>query len=162
MAGIQRAVCKPRTPVELRPRVSGYIDPRCLHGLAHRVKERPAVVPNRSAPVPSGSRTAGSRSVRAACLTSNLPRPTRGRAPERPDQRARPFSREEYERQGRSSSLGAGSLGFDRCIVCREARLNREFTEVAPPPIDGHVSRAIITAGNLVTSASPFDHARFR
>jgi multidrug efflux system membrane fusion protein len=35
----------------------------------------------------------------------------------------------------------------------QEARLNREFTEVRAP-IDGHVSRAIITAGNLVTSAS--------
>ena len=35
----------------------------------------------------------------------------------------------------------------------REARLNREFTEVRAP-IAGHVSRAIITAGNLVTSAS--------
>src|SRR5262249_15627537 len=32
-------------------------------------------------------------------------------------------------------------------------RLNRAFTEVRAP-IDGHVSRALITAGNLVTSAS--------
>jgi multidrug efflux system membrane fusion protein len=35
----------------------------------------------------------------------------------------------------------------------QEARLNRGFTEVRAP-IDGHVSRAIITAGNLVTSAN--------
>jgi multidrug efflux system membrane fusion protein len=33
------------------------------------------------------------------------------------------------------------------------ARLNLEFTQVRAP-IDGHVSRAIITAGNLVTSSS--------
>jgi multidrug efflux system membrane fusion protein len=37
--------------------------------------------------------------------------------------------------------------------LLQEARLNREFTEVRAP-IDGHVSRAVITAGNLVTSAS--------
>ena len=45
-----------------------------------------------------------------------------------------------------------GALGSIDASL-QEARLNREFTEVRAP-IDGHASRAIITAGNLVTSAS--------
>jgi multidrug efflux system membrane fusion protein len=45
-----------------------------------------------------------------------------------------------------------GALGSIDASL-QEARLNREFTEVRAP-IDGHVSRAVITAGNLVTSAS--------
>ena len=65
---------------------------------------------------------------------------------------AHAISREEYERQVAAESSAQGALGSIDASL-QEARLNREFTEVRAP-IDGHVSRAIITAGNLVTSAS--------
>jgi multidrug efflux system membrane fusion protein len=51
-----------------------------------------------------------------------------------------------------AESSAQGALGSIDASL-REARLNREFTEVRAP-IDGHVSRAAITAGNLVTSAN--------
>jgi multidrug efflux system membrane fusion protein len=65
---------------------------------------------------------------------------------------AHAISREEYERQVAAEASAQGSLGSIDASL-QEARLNREFTEVRAP-IDGHVSRAIITAGNLVTGAS--------
>src|SRR6202044_273306 len=58
----------------------------------------------------------------------------------------------EYERQVAAEASAQGALGSIDASL-QEARLNREFTEVRAP-IDGHVSRAIITAENLVTSAS--------
>jgi multidrug efflux system membrane fusion protein len=62
------------------------------------------------------------------------------------------ISREEYERLGAAQSAAEGALGsVDGSL--QSARLNLEFTQVRAP-IDGHVSRALITAGNLVGSSS--------
>ena len=65
---------------------------------------------------------------------------------------AHAISREEYERLAAAEISAKGSLDSVSSSLAA-ARLNREFTEVRAP-IDGHVSRALITAGNLVTSAS--------
>ena len=65
---------------------------------------------------------------------------------------AHAISRESYEQLVAAESSAQGALGSIDASL-QEARLNRGFTEVRAP-IDGHVSRAIITAGNLVTSAS--------
>jgi len=65
---------------------------------------------------------------------------------------AHAISREEYERLAAAENSAQGALSsIDASLTA--ARLNREFTEVRAP-IDGHVSRAIVTAGNLVTGAS--------
>ena len=65
---------------------------------------------------------------------------------------AHAISREEYERLAAAETSAKGALDSVSSSLAG-ARLNREFTEVRAP-IDGHVSRALITAGNLVTSAS--------
>ena len=65
---------------------------------------------------------------------------------------AHAISREEYERLAAAEISAKGTLDSVGSSLAA-ARLNRDFTEVRAP-IDGHVSRALITAGNLVTSAS--------
>ena len=65
---------------------------------------------------------------------------------------AHAISREEYERLVAAETSAKGALDSVTSSLAA-ARLNREFTEVRAP-IDGHVSRALITAGNLVTGAS--------
>ena len=134
--------------VELRPRVSGYID-RVTFADGTRVKKgqllfqidpRPfqaevdRLVAERSRSV-SDFELAKANHARAERLIS-----------------AHAISREDYERLVAAEASAQGALGSIDASL-REARLNREFTEVRAP-IDGHVSRAAITAGNLVTSSS--------
>jgi multidrug efflux system membrane fusion protein len=134
--------------VEVRPRVSGYVDRVAFADGAHVKKgqllfqidprpfqaevERLVAERNRSL---SDLELAKANRARAERLIS-----------------AHAISREEYERQVAAEASAQGGLGSIDASL-QEARLNREFTEVRAP-IDGHVSRAIITAGNLVTSAS--------
>jgi multidrug efflux system membrane fusion protein len=61
------------------------------------------------------------------------------------------IAREEYEQLTSAATEAAGDVGSIRAQV-NAARLNLEFTQVRSP-LDGHVSRALITAGNLVSSA---------
>ena len=61
------------------------------------------------------------------------------------------IAREEYEQLTSAATEAAGNVGSIRAQVSA-ARLNLDFTQVRSP-IDGHVSRALITAGNLVSSA---------
>ena len=63
------------------------------------------------------------------------------------DQRA--VSREEADRMSTAALSSQGQVAADTAAL-ENARLNREFTEVRAP-IDGRVSNALITAGNLVT-----------
>ena len=134
--------------VEIRPRVSGYIDrvafedgTRVKKGqLLFQIDPRPfqaevdRLIAERSRSV-SDFELAKANRARAERLIS-----------------AHAISREEYERLVAAEASAQGGLGsLDASL--REARLNREFTEVRAP-IDGHVSRAIITAGNLVTNTS--------
>ena len=134
--------------VDIRPRVSGYVDrvaftdgARVTKGqLLFQIDPRPfqaeveRLVAERTRTV-SDLELARANRARAERLIS-----------------AHAISREEYERQVAAEASAQGALGSIDASL-QEARLNREFTEVRAP-IDGHVSRAIITAGNLVTSAS--------
>jgi membrane fusion protein, multidrug efflux system len=60
------------------------------------------------------------------------------------------IAREEYEQLTSAEAEAAGDLGSLNAQL-HAARLNLEYTQVRSP-IDGHVSRALITPGNLVAN----------
>jgi multidrug efflux system membrane fusion protein len=62
------------------------------------------------------------------------------------------IAREEYEQLTSAEAEAAGDLGSLNAQL-HAARLNLEYTHVRSP-IDGHVSRALITPGNLVSSTT--------
>ena len=62
------------------------------------------------------------------------------------------IAREEYEQLTSAETEAAGDLGSLNAQL-RAARLNLEYTHVRSP-IDGHVSRAVITSGNLVSNTN--------
>lgn len=131
--------------VEVRPRVSGYIDrvgfeegARVRTGqLLFRIDPRPfmAVVAQRSAD-------------RARAVSElELAKANHARAQRLIGENA--ISREEFERLSSADSVAASDLAAATAALAA-ARLNLEFTEVRAP-IDGRVSRALITVGNLVS-----------
>jgi multidrug efflux system membrane fusion protein len=134
--------------VEIRPRVSGFID-RVGFTDGARVKKGQLLFQIDPRPFQAEvERLAAERTRSVSDL--ELAKANRARAERLIGAHA--ISREEYERQVAAQASAQGALGSIDASL-QEARLNREFTEVRAP-IDGHVSRAIITAGNLVTSAS--------
>lgn len=134
--------------VEVRPRVSGYVD-RVAFQDGARVRKGQLLFQIDPRPFQAEvDRLVAERSRSVSDL--ELARANRARAERLIGAHA--ISREEYERLGAAASSAEGALGSVDASL-REARLNREFTEVRSP-IDGHVSRAIVTAGNLVTSAT--------
>jgi len=134
--------------VELRPRVSGYID-RVAFTDGARVKKGQLLFQIDPRPFQAEvERLVAERTRSVSDL--ELAKANRARAERLISAHA--ISREEYERQVAAEASAQGALGSIDASL-QEARLNREFTEVRAP-IDGHVSRAVITAGNLVTSAS--------
>lgn len=62
------------------------------------------------------------------------------------------IAREEYEQLTSAEAEAAGDLGSLNAQL-RAARLNLEYSHVRSP-IDGHVSRALITSGNLVSNVN--------
>src|SRR6202451_2314936 len=62
------------------------------------------------------------------------------------------IAREEYEQLTSAEAEAAGDLGSLNAQL-HAARLNLEYTHVRSP-IDGHVSRALITSGNLVSNTN--------
>jgi membrane fusion protein, multidrug efflux system len=62
------------------------------------------------------------------------------------------ISREEFDRLSSAESVAASDVAAATAAL-NAAKLNLEFTEVRAP-IDGRVSRALITQGNLVSSDS--------
>jgi membrane fusion protein, multidrug efflux system len=62
------------------------------------------------------------------------------------------IAREEYEQLTSAEAEAAGDLGSLNAQL-HAARLNLEYSHVRSP-IDGHVSRALITPGNLVSSTN--------
>jgi len=62
------------------------------------------------------------------------------------------IAREEYEQLTSAENEAAGDLGSLNAQL-HAARLNLEYTHVRSP-IDGHVSRAVITSGNLVSNTN--------
>jgi membrane fusion protein, multidrug efflux system len=134
--------------VEVRPRVSGYVD-RVAFQDGARVKKGQLLFQIDPRPFQAEvERLAAERTRSVSDL--ELAKANRARAERLINAHA--ISREEYERQVAAEASAHGALGSIDASL-QEARLNREFTEVRAP-IDGHVSRAVITAGNLVTSAS--------
>jgi multidrug efflux system membrane fusion protein len=134
--------------VEIRPRVSGYVDDVAF-GDGARVKKGQLLFQIDPRPFQAEvERLVAERTRNISDL--ELAKANRARAERLISAHA--ISREEYERQVAAEASARGALGSIDASL-REARLNREFTEVRAP-IDGHVSRAIITKGNLVTSAS--------
>jgi membrane fusion protein, multidrug efflux system len=134
--------------VDVRPRVSGYVD-RVTFTDGARVKKGQLLFQIDPRPFQAEvERLVAERTRSVSDL--ELAKANRARAERLISAHA--ISREEYERQVAAATSAQGALGSIDALL-QEARLNREFTEVRAP-IDGHVSRAIITAGNLVTSAS--------
>ena len=134
--------------VDVRPRVSGYVD-RVAFTDGARVKKGQLLFQIDPRPFQAEvERLVAERTRSVSDL--ELAKANRARAERLISAHA--ISREEYERQVAAEASAQGGLGSIDALL-QEARLNREFTEVRAP-IDGHVSRAVITAGNLVTSAS--------
>ena len=134
--------------VDVRPRVSGYVD-RVAFTDGARVKKGQLLFQIDPRPFQAEvDRLVAERTRSVSDL--ELAKANRARAERLISAHA--ISREEYERQVAAETSAQGALGSIDASL-QEARLNREFTEVRAP-IDGHVSRASITAGNLVTSAS--------
>ena len=134
--------------VEIRPRVSGYVD-RVAFGDGTRVKKGQLLFQIDPRPFQAEVERLVAERTRTV---SDLELAKANRARSERLISAHAISREEYERQVAAQASAQGALGSIDASL-QEARLNREFTEVRAP-IDGHVSRALITAGNLVTSAS--------
>jgi membrane fusion protein, multidrug efflux system len=134
--------------VEVRPRVSGYVD-RVAFTDGARVKKGQLLFQIDPRPFQAEvERLVAERTRSVSDL--ELAKANRARAERLISAHA--ISREEYERQVAAEASAQGALGSIDASL-QEARLNREFSEVRAP-IEGHVSRAVITAGNLVTSAS--------
>src|SRR5580704_18991203 len=133
---------------EVRPRVSGFVD-RVTFVDGARVKKGDLLFQLDPRPFQDEvDRLAAERS--RAVAEYQLARANHARAEGLIGAHA--ISREEYERLvAAETSAKANQDSVSSSLAA--ARLNREFTEVRAP-IDGHVSRALITAGNLVTSAS--------
>src|SRR5580658_203589 len=134
--------------VEVRPRVSGFID-RVAFEDGARVKKGQLLFQIDPRPFQAEVDRLGAERSRSLS-DLELAKANRARAERLISAHA--ISREGYEQLVAAEASAQGALGSVDASL-QEARLNRGFTEVRAP-IDGHVSRAIITAGNLVTSAS--------
>jgi multidrug efflux system membrane fusion protein len=134
--------------VEVRTRVSGYVD-RVTFIDGTRVKKGDLLFQIDPRPWQDEVDRLSAERTRAAA-DHELARANHARAEGLIAAHA--ISREEYERLAAAETSAKGTLDSVGSSLAA-ARLNREFTEVRAP-IDGHVSRALITAGNLVTSAS--------
>ena len=134
--------------VEIRPRVSGAVD-RVAFTDGARVKKGQLLFQIDPRPFQAEvDRLIAERSRSISDL--ELAKANRARAERLISARA--ISREGYEQLVAAEASAQGALASIDASL-QEARLNREFADVRAP-IDGHVSRAVITAGNLVTSAS--------
>lgn len=134
--------------VEVRPRVNGYVDRVAFPDGARVVKGQLLFQID---PRPFQAEVDRLTSERARAVSDlDLARANHARAERLIAENA--ISREEYERLVAAETSAQGEVGSVGGSLAA-ARLNLEFTQVRAP-IDGHVSRAIITAGNLVTSAS--------
>jgi multidrug efflux system membrane fusion protein len=131
--------------IQLRPRVSGYVD-RVLFTEGAMVKKGQLLFQIDPRPyqaeVDRLQANLGQARAELALANENA-----ARAQKLLDQHA--VSREEADRMSTASQSAKGQVAADSAAL-EAAQLNREFTEVRAP-IDGRVSNALITAGNLVT-----------
>ncbi|KRG69995.1 efflux RND transporter periplasmic adaptor subunit [Pseudoxanthomonas dokdonensis] len=132
--------------VDLRPRVSGYID-KVNYVEGDEVNKGDVLF------------TIDSRSYRAALAQANaelararsqaeLGRSEAARARKLADMQV--LSTEEYEQRSANAAQASANVAAAQAAV-DAARLNLEFTQVRAP-ISGRAGRALVTAGNLVTA----------
>lgn len=132
--------------VEVRPRVSGFIDSvqftegaRVAKGqLLFQIDPRPFQIEIERL------------SAELKRSQSKLDFATAGHARAERLYAQNAIAREEYEQLTSAETEAAGDLGSLNAQL-HAARLNLEYTHVRSP-IDGHVSRALITPGNLVSN----------
>jgi membrane fusion protein, multidrug efflux system len=133
--------------VQVRPRVSGYVDGvRFVEGA--RVAKGAILFQIDPRPFALEVDRLNAELNRAQ---SKLDFATAGRARAERLFAQNAIAREEYEQLTSAATEAAADVGSIRAQL-DAARLNLAFTQVRSP-IDGHVSRALITAGNLVSSA---------
>ena len=134
--------------VEIRPRVTGYID-KVAFTEGSLVKRGDAVVRHRSAALPGRIR---SRRGGLEALQDG-PRPGAHRIGPRPALKDSGAVSEEELDERKSTVAQAEANVAGAAAALEAASLNLNFTRVASP-IDGRVSRAEVTRGNLVTGGS--------
>src|SRR6204780_3864687 len=138
---------QPVGSVQVRPRVAGYVDAvRFAEGA--RVERGAVLFQIDPRPFALEVDRLNAELNRAQ---SKLDFPTAGRARAERLFSQNAIAREEYEQLTSAATEAAADVGSIRAQVSA-ARLNLEFTQVRSP-IDGHLSRALITAGNLVPGA---------
>jgi membrane fusion protein, multidrug efflux system len=134
--------------VEIRPRVSGYID---RIGFEEGVRVKKGQILFRIDPRPFRAEAERQLAARTRALSElDLAKANHARAQRLIGENA--ISREEFERLSSADAVAASDLAAASAAL-DAAKLNLEFTEVRAP-IDGRVSRALITQGNLVSSDS--------
>jgi multidrug efflux system membrane fusion protein len=134
--------------VEIRPRVSGYID---RIGFEEGVRVKKGQILFRIDPRPFRAEAERQLAARTRALSElDLAKANHARAQRLIGENA--ISREEFERLSSADAVAASDLAAATAALSA-AKLNLEFTEVRAP-IDGRVSRALITQGNLVSSDS--------
>ena len=133
--------------VQVRPRVAGYVDAvRFAEGA--RVERGAVLFQIDPRPFALEVDRLNAELNRAQ---SKLDFATAGRARAERLFSQNAIAREEYEQLTSAATEAAADVGSIRAQL-NAARLNLEFTQVRSP-IDGHGARALITAGNLVSSA---------
>src|SRR5882672_2605086 len=134
--------------VEVRPRVSGFID-RVQFTEGARVKKGQLLFLIDPRPFEIEIERLGAELKR---VQSKLDFATAGRARAERLFAQNAIAREEYEQLTSAETEAAGDLGSLNAQL-HAARLNLEYAHVRSP-IDGRVSRALITPGNLVSAAN--------
>jgi multidrug efflux system membrane fusion protein len=134
--------------VEIRPRVSGYID---RIGFEEGVRVKKGQILFRIDPRPFRAEADRQLAARNRALSElDLAKANHARAQRLIGEHA--IAREEFDRLSSADSVADSDLAAADAALTA-AKLNLEFTEVRAP-IDGRVSRALITRGNLVSSDS--------
>jgi membrane fusion protein, multidrug efflux system len=134
--------------VEIRPRVSGYID---RIGFEEGVRVKKGQILFRIDPRPFRAEAERQLAARTRALSElDLAKANHARAQRLIGENA--IAREEFDRLSSADAVAASDLAAADAALSA-AKLNLEFTEVRAP-IDGRVSRALITQGNLVSSDS--------
>jgi multidrug efflux system membrane fusion protein len=132
--------------VEIRPRVSGYIE-SVQYTDGHEVKAGQVLFVIDQRPYKADLERAEAELARAR-TQAQLAKTEVARARKLID--AKMISQEEYDQRAAASEQGGASIRAAAAAV-EVARLNLEFTEVKSP-IDGRAGLALVTPGNLVTT----------
>src|SRR3984957_7758514 len=134
--------------VEVRPRVSGFIDSvEFIEGA--RVRKGQVLFQIDPRPFQIEIERLDAEIKRAQ---SKLDYATAGHARAERLFAQNAIAREEYEQLTSAETEASGDVGSLNAQL-HAARLNLEYTHVRSP-IDGHVSRAVITSGNLVSNTN--------